>query len=144
MEVSISVINAQSPQYNDVWQLREEVLRKPLGLSLKNEDLGMDAGDTIFIATHNNKVIGCLMLHPLGKEVIKFRQMAVYDTWQGSGIGRMLMEAAEIYAAKNHYIKISLHARKIVSGFYLRLGFSTIGDEFTEVGIVHLLMEKEI
>jgi hypothetical protein len=39
---------------------------------------------------------------------------------------------------------VSLHARKIVAGFYSRLGYTTIGGEFTEVGIPHLKMEKQL
>jgi hypothetical protein len=127
-----------------VWQLREDVLRRPLGLSLKNESLAMDYEDVILVALSGATVIGCLMLHPLPGSVMKFRQMAVSDSWQGRHIGRMLMEAGEQLAAEKNYTMVSLHARKIVAGFYSRLGYTTIGGEFTEVGIPHLKMEKQL
>ena len=140
--ISIAITDSSSPYYQQIWQLREDVLRIPIGLSLKNEDLSMDAEDVIFIAKNADEVMGCLMLHRLDATTIKFRQMAVYDAWQGTGIGRLLMEAAEKYAFEQGYSKVSLHARKIVSGFYQRLGYICIGNEFEEVGISHVLMEK--
>jgi predicted GNAT family N-acyltransferase len=142
--ITIAITHAAAPEYQAVWQLREEVLRKPLGMSLKNESLAMDADDDIFVAKDGEEVIGCLMLHHLDSTTIKFRQMAVYDAWQGKNIGRLLIETAEKYAANKGYKQVSLHARKVVSGFYTALGYKSIGDEFEEVGIAHLLMKKEL
>ena len=143
-DVHISNIDSSSPKYLQVWQLREEVLRKPLGLSLKNEDLSNDHVDTIFIAEHNGGIIGCLMLHKLDDATMKFRQMAVYEQWQGKGIGKMLMLAAEVFCRDKKYRKISLHARKVAAGFYEGLGYTVLGNEFSEVGISHFLMEKPL
>jgi len=140
----ISYINTSSPKYGDVWQLREEILRKPLGLSLKNEDLTWDHVDTIFIAEHNNKVIGCLMLHKVAGAHIKLRQMAVYSEWQGMGVGSRLVKAAEEFCIHKGYNRIGLHARNIATGFYKSLGYTISGSEFFEVGIPHYAMEKKI
>ena len=142
--IAISYINSSSPKYGQVWELREEVLRKPIGLSLKNEDLGWDNDDVMFIAEHNEKVIGCLMLHDIGNNVMKLRQMAVYNNWQGKGVGKELVQAAEQFCFQNGYNKIALHARKEALGFYQTLGYSIYGDEFTEVGIPHFAMEKQL
>ncbi|MBS1687606.1 MAG: GNAT family N-acetyltransferase, partial [Bacteroidetes bacterium] len=38
-QISIKEIKVNTPEYEQVWELREEVLRKPLGQSLKNDDL---------------------------------------------------------------------------------------------------------
>ncbi len=142
--ITVSIVRSTTPEYEAVWQLREEILRKPLGMSLRNENLSMDAEDDIFVAKDGDKVIGCLMLHHVDGDTIKFRQMAVYNEWQGKQIGRLLMETAEAYAAGKGYKTISLHARKVVSGFYTALGYHTVGDEFFEVNIPHLLMKKHI
>lgn len=142
--VIISHINASSPKYAGVWDLREEVLRKPLGMSLKNEDLSDDLVDTIFIAELNNQVIGCLMLHVINEQIFKLRQMAVNIEYQGSGIGRLLVSSAEAYAANAGYARIVLHAREVATGFYHRLGYAITGDQFTEVGVPHFRMEKKL
>lgn len=143
-QINILAVTRNSPEYEQVWQLREEVLRKPLGMSLKNEDLSMDAVDNIFIATEKDRVIGCLMLHDIDGSIIKFRQMAVYGEWQSKGIGKLLIQAAEKHAAAKGYTTVKLHARMVAEGFYRRLGYTPEGAQFTEVGIPHVLMQKNL
>ena len=140
--ITIQIIDVTDPAYQQVWQVREEVLRKPLGMSLKNEDLSMDAEDVIFAAMADDKVVGCVMLHPVTPGVMKLRQMAVYDEWQGKGIGRLLVQAAEKFAKDNGYEKIVLHARMVAVDFYSKMEYTITSDEFTEVGIPHVVMEK--
>ena len=140
--ISISTITVNDAAYGQVWQLREEVLRKPLGMSLKNEDLSMDAEDVIYIACEGDKVVGCLMLHSISDTVMKFRQMAVDTAMQGKGIGRMLVTAAEEDIKTKGYTTVILHARQHVCGFYEALDYFITSSAFTEVGIPHVIMKK--
>ena len=144
MNIIISAITSASEKYPQVFRLRDEILRKPLGMSLVNDDLSRDHTDTIFIAEHNEEVIGCVLLHHLSAEEAQLRAMAVYDKWQGQVVGRMLVEALENFSSEKGYSKIILHARKVVLGFYSGMGYSVTGDEFTEVGIPHYMMEKSL
>ena len=109
---------------------------------LKDDDLSRDHTDTIFIAEHNDKIAGCVLLHDLGKGVCQLRAMAVYNEWQYKGIGTLLVNALEEYAATHSYTTIVLHARKVAVGFYTGLGYTVTGDEFTEVEIPHFMMGK--
>jgi len=61
----------------------------------------------------------------------------------GKGLGRQLM-LQSMEAIKKHFVckKISLHAQKQAEGFYKKLGFSTVSDEFLEEGVIHISMEK--
>ena len=141
--IAISRINLSDPRYQQVWELREEILRKPLGLSLKNEDLSRDKINAIFIAEQDGVVIGCVFMEPLNKNEIQLRAMAVYNDWQGKGVGRLLVQGAEEFAWQDGFGKIILHARKVAMGFYHSLGYVNFGDQFTEVGIPHFMMEKK-
>lgn len=132
------------PLYTGIWQLREEVLRKPLGMSLVNENLSMDEDDTYVVALVNEQVIGCLLLHKISADIIKFRQMAVHPEWQGKQVGRALMQAGEAHAKMKGYKVIELHARAHVAGFYSTLGFHEVGDLFEEVNIPHIKMFKNL
>lgn len=143
-DITISRINNSHPIFQQVWDLREEVLRRPLGLSLKNEDLSRDNNNEIFIALHNDKVIGCVFLQPRQNNEVQLRAMAVYTEWQGKGVGRLLVEALEQFALQQGSSKITLHARKVALEFYKALGYTQYGDEFTEVGIPHYMMEKSL
>ena len=93
--ISISTITSGSPKYKEVFELRDEILRRPLGRELKNDDLSRDHIDTIFIAEHEGRIIGCVLLHRLSDEEVQLRAMAVYNEWQGKGVGRMLVQALE-------------------------------------------------
>lgn len=142
-DILIKRVSLQDKDYQQVYNLREEILRKPIGLSLENEDLSGDALDTIFCAMHNGIVIGCLMLHPADSaEQIKFRQMAVAADWQGKGIGQLLIDAAEKHTWETGQSHIVLHARVTAQAFYEKLGYKVTSSVFTEVGIPHVVMEK--
>ncbi len=142
--ITITIVPYGTPKYEEVWDLREEILRKPLGLSLKNDDMSRDLVDKIFAAEHDGQVIGCVLLNHHNDENAQLRAMAVYDEWQGKGVGRLLVEAAERYAVSYGYKRLELHARKVALGFYKGMGYKIYGDEFTEVGIPHYMMEKSI
>ncbi len=61
------------------------------------------------------------------------------------GIGRELMtKTMEYLKEMGNYKKISLHAQKSAIGFYEKMGFSVVSDEFLEEGVVHVTMEYEL
>ncbi len=135
-------ITPHDKEYAPVFELREEILRKPIGLSLHDEDLGDEVNDHILIAEDDTGVIACLILTPLPEQTVQLRQMAVAANQQGKNIGRQLVNYAEQFAWNNGYKRIMLHARIVAKGFYEKLNYKQTGDEFTEVGIPHIEMEK--
>ncbi|NCX95224.1 MAG: N-acetyltransferase [Chitinophagia bacterium] len=128
--------------YPQVWQLREEVLRAPIGLSLKDEDLSAEADNIFVIAIEQNRVVGCLLLHPLDNNTMKLRQMAVATDRQRQNIGNRLVTAAHGYIMAEQKQKCVLHARIPAVGFYEKLGYKAEGEVFEEVGIPHLFMQR--
>ena len=40
--------------------------------------------------------------------------------------------------------KISVHAQKQAMGFYEKMGFCTVSDEFMEEGVPHIIMKKDL
>ena len=145
MDVTIEQVTTEHPYYQQVYDLREEVLRKPIGRSLKDEDPGADKLDIIIVALDTEKVIGCLMLHATNNPtVIKLRQMAVNPYWQGKGIGRKLVMVAEELLGHKQINKIILHARVTAIDFYRKLGYTVTSGTFIEVGIPHVEMEKQL
>ena len=77
-------------------------------------------------------------------QTVRLRQMAVMNDLQGKGIGKALMQFAENLARDRGYKKITMHARRDASGFYEKMGYRRIGDEFKEITIPHYVMEKEL
>ena len=124
--------------------LRDRILRKPLGLTYTAEQLEAES-DSIHVACYfQDEVVGCLILEPDGMRNLKMRQVAVSDRHQGLGIGRALVDFSEEYASDNGYDKISMHAREAAVGFYLKLGYEVEGEPFEEVTIPHRSMFKKI
>lgn len=144
-DIFIRVTDIHDKEYQQIYNLRESILRIPIGLSLKDEDLSGDVRDIILVAQHGETVVGCLMLHPtdIDRE-IKLRQMAIDNKWQRRGIGGILVSAAEETVKNRNINKVILHARVSALDFYLKLGYLQTSDVFTEVGIPHVVMEKEL
>lgn len=137
-------ITPHDKEYADVFALREEILRKPLGLSLHDEDLSNEVNEYILVAEENDKIVACLILTPHNAQMVQLRQMAVAENMQGKNTGRQLVGFAEQFARENGYQQIMLHARMVAKGFYEKLAYTQQGDIFTEVNIPHVEMVKDI
>ena len=142
--MELNVIDYSSPYYPQVIDLRNRILRIPLGLNLADENLADEKDQCIIIMTKGEEVLACLMLQQQDEKHVKLRQMAVDNHQQRKGIGTMLIEYAENFCLLNDYHLIELHARKEALQFYQRLGYQSVGDEFTEVGIPHSKMVKDL
>lgn len=124
--------------------LRETILRKPLGLSFSDEDL-KNEDQYIHIAFYDDDTLeGCCMLVPLNGNTVQLRQMAVTAGLQGKGIGRSIMQFAENIARDLGYRKMVMHARKSALGFYQKLQYNKVGEEFMEVTLPHFFLEKQL
>lgn len=134
-----------SDLYKEEIQLRDRMLRVPLGLKFSKNDLDSEKNELRFgLLDEKNKLVACLLIRKINPDVTKLRQMAVDEKLQGRGIGKLLVERVEDELAKSGYKKIELNSRMYAYGFYKRLGYEPVGKEFTEVGIPHIKMEKKI
>ena len=138
------IIAYHSPEYDEMLALRYKILREPLGLRFSEDDLQREKDDIFITCCENGQIIGCCILTRLSAETLKLRQMAVDSQWQGKQVGTKILTFVEQYAINNGYSCISLHARKTASEFYAKCGYAVSGDEFTEVGIPHVFMEKRL
>lgn len=142
--MAIKIIDHGTPEYNNMVDLRYQILRKPLGLSFEPKELEREAEDTLIGCFEDDKLEGCCLLTNAGEKAVRLRQMAVASGLQGKGIGKVLMGFAENVARDMGNRKITMNARKTAVGFYERLGYKIASDEFEEVTIPHYIMEKEL
>lgn len=142
--LSVKVIQYGSLDYEREIQLRNRVLREPLGITLSENDLFQDKDDIHIAAFSDEALVGCLLLKPQPKALVKMRQVAVDPSHQGKGVGRLLVEYSEIIALQSGFEAIVLNARETAVPFYLSLGYQTEGERFQEVGIPHFKMRKSI
>lgn len=125
-------------------KLRDDILRKPLGLGFTQEELEGEKDNMLIGAFEDDEMLGCCMLVEENTDTVRLRQMAVLNDLQGKGIGRALMNFAENLARDRGYKTLSMHARKNAIGFYEKMGYKVASDEFTEVTIPHFVMEKRL
>jgi predicted GNAT family N-acyltransferase len=126
--------------------LRERVLRTPLGLTLSMEDLVTEQADRHLLAFEGETVIGGLIVQRRDQVpgAWKIRQVAVEPSWQGRGVGHALMLAVETAARDAGIKNLVLNSRESVCGFYEKLGYVSEGEPFTEVGIPHRRMQLSL
>lgn len=133
-----------TPEYEATVELRREVLRRPLGLDFSPEQLAREADDVHFALLHGDEALACLVLTPQDGDILKMRQVAVREDLQGQGLGKQIVETSEVWALRQGFRSITLHAREAAVPFYLAQGYRVEGEPFVEVGIPHRAMVKEL
>ncbi|MDH6355637.1 putative GNAT family N-acyltransferase [Dysgonomonas sp. PH5-45] len=141
----LKTIEYNSPEYKQMVSLRQKILRTPLGLRFSEEDLMKDKGDILCACfDHAGTITGCCILTPINSETARLRQMAIDSNLQNAGVGSKLLAFAEDTASRKGFHTITLHARMTAVNFYRKNGYSAYGEVFTEVGISHIGMRKDI
>jgi predicted GNAT family N-acyltransferase len=142
--MAVKIIDHGSKEYKQMVDLRYNMLSKPLGLTFSEEELEAEKNNIHLCCFDDDKLEGCCMLVSKDNNTVQLRQMAVVSGLQGKGIGRVLMQFAENIARDRGFKKLIMHARKTAVGFYEKLGYKRIGNEFLEVTIPHYAMEKAL
>ncbi|MEO5782426.1 MAG: GNAT family N-acetyltransferase [Ginsengibacter sp.] len=140
----IKQIDHGTKEYHQMVELRNEILRKPLGLSFDQQELSKEAEDMLIAAFEEDTILGCCLLTRVDKNCVRLRQMAVQNNLQGKGIGAAMMNYAENVARDAGYHKVIMHARKTATAFFEKIGYKTTGKEFVEITIPHYVMEKKL
>jgi predicted GNAT family N-acyltransferase len=143
-KVQIREIDYHSDEYNEELELRDKVLRKPLGMSLFVENLDKEKYDVHLGAFINKRMVGVLILTELTGSEVKMRQVAVEEEVRGNNIGKELVRYAEEFCKNKGYTLMVLNARKTAVGFYEKLGYDRLGEEFLEINIPHNKMHKHL
>jgi predicted GNAT family N-acyltransferase len=110
------------------------------------EEIELDADDgRAFhaLATLDGRAVGCGRLVAHGDEV-KIGRMAVEREQRGRGIGAEVLRFLLAEARRRGNRIAVLHAQLSAEGFYLKEGFTPVGDVFEEAGIAHRRMELEL
>lgn len=142
--MALRIIDHGSAEYDRMVELRKEILRRPLGLDFTAAELETEKEDILIGAFDEEKILACCLLKKLDAESCKLRQMAVHGSLQGKGVGASLLNFAENVARDRGFRKMVMNARKTALGFYGKLGYQVVGEEFDEVTIPHFRMEKNL
>ena len=144
MELHLIQPDGELLLYQGELELRFKVLREPLGMGRDTVRVEGERESLHLVLEEDDVVLGCLMATPEGTTGARLRQMAVLEARQGRGLGRQLLGVMEQHLQRFGLLEVSLHARRYAIGFYEKLGFSCVGEVFTEVGLPHRKMVKTL
>lgn len=141
---TIRIIEYGSCDHKAMIALRDEVLRKPLGLTFSPEYLQQEINAVLIGYFEAETLLGCCILSPQNGTTVQLRQMAVDNSLQGKGAGSKILAFAEEQARAAGFAELMMHARKTAAPFYTKNGYQVRGKEFEEVGIAHYEMFKRL
>ena len=130
--------------YHQSRELRERVLRKPLGLVLSAVDVDADDRSFHLGCFVDTRLVGSLLLIPLSNNNARLRQVAVRPEDQRRGVGSQLLAFAERFARERGYLRLQAHARISALKFYQAAGYVASGELFLEVNLEHQLVTKDL
>ena len=144
MIMALKQIDHGSTEYFKMVNLRENVLRRPLGLTFNQEELMAEKDDILIACIDGEEIFGCCILEKVNERTIRLRQMAVTNNLHGRGIGASIINFAENIARDRGFKIITMHARDTAIGFYEKFGYKIKGSQFREVNLPHHEMEKAL
>jgi predicted GNAT family N-acyltransferase len=137
--ITFEIISHGTPEYLVAVRLREEILRKSLGLVFLPEELEQEKNHIQIVGVKDDEIIACAVLVPEGVEC-KMQRVAVRACFQNAGAGSLMMKFCETHAKAQGFKSIYCHARDSAVQFYLKNLYVPEGDYFDEDTIPHLKM----
>jgi predicted GNAT family N-acyltransferase len=130
-------------EWNDYYNMRYNILRKPLNQPLGSERNDGDLDGKHF-ALYENKILRAIARLDKSEEGIsQVRFVAVNSESRGKGFGKLIMDALELHSKDTGNSKIILHARDYAVDFYLKLGYTKLDKSYKLFDVLqHYLMEK--
>lgn len=146
MEREIAIRSPQTDaEWQEYFQLRYEVLRKPLGQPQGSERNEGDAMGVHFALYQMDELSAIARLDQVDHFVAQTRFVAVRSDIQGRGFGKKIMLAVEEHARKQGKAMMLLHARDYALEFYLNLGYQVVEPSYKLFGMLqHFRMEKTL
>ncbi len=143
--MEIKFIDYGTKEYNDTLELRNKVMRIPLGLNIHDEDFSCEKESVIVGAFEDESMLGVGVMSNKD-DVYKVEYVCVDSDIQSRGVGSKMLDFLEKTAVKKGGKKISLDARVSAKEFYLRHGYKTVGEIFLldYAPVEHIVMEKDI
>ncbi|WP_169308435.1 GNAT family N-acetyltransferase [Ferrimonas aestuarii] len=131
-------------EYRKGLHLRYQILRQPWGQPVGSEldEIESESWHKVII-TEQGEVVGSGRLHRVDTYTGQIRYMAIAESCQGQGLGRVLLAGLEQQAVELGMNEVMLQSRENQTGFYVKLGYQDVGAGHTLFGsIAHRKMVK--
>ena len=124
-------------------RIRTKVFQQEQRVLPELEFDGLDQAAIHLLAYSNNQAVGTARIREINTDTVKIERLAVLKNFRKQGIARQLMRFALNTVAQDKTLAV-VHAQEYIASLYQQLGFTTVGDRFTEAGIAHVKMIKHL
>jgi predicted GNAT family N-acyltransferase len=141
--ISVIEVGGDSSRMEQAWALRRRVFIEEQHVP---EEIELDADDASALhalAVEGGRPVGCGRMLARG-DYVKIGRMAVLAERRGAGIGRCVLQFLVEQARQRGFRRAVLDAQVHAEGFYLKQGFTPVGEVFEEAGIMHRRMERAL
>ena len=142
------MLNIKTVKYKDaiapIEEIRVRVFQQEQGVAAELEFDGLDEGAIQLLAYWDDRAVGTARIRELTVDTAKIERLAVLPEARKQGIGKKLMQTALEIIERENKTKAIVHAQSYIADLYKQLGFKTVGEEFSEAGIVHVKMSKQL
>ena len=126
------------------FEVRKKVFIEEQGVPPYLELDELDTTSTHFIINDGEKTVAAARLRESAPQVGKVERVCVLKEYRGKHLGALMMENIEKFAREIPLQYLKLNAQSYAVQFYEKLGFDVTSPEFTEAGIPHRAMEKNL
>lgn len=139
-----------SKDYIKSLYLRNNQLRKSLGLNIFNENLKDERNDILIGLFKGEEIIGNCTIKYINKDIAQICNVAVDKEYENNKLGKKIMLFAENIIKESGRSKIFLNARITAIKFYENIGYKPVTEVYkkqypdTDVYLEHIDMEKII
>ncbi len=146
MEISVTIRLAELPQdLSDIYTVRYQVFQLEQGIEPSLEFDGKDLNAIHILAHIGKRAIGTVRIRILNNgQTAKLERVAVLSGYRGQGIGSHMVDLAVNLLIHQGIPQVVLHAQLPTEHFYQQLGFTRLGEPFTEAGIPHVKMGRDL
>ncbi|HEY4651613.1 MAG TPA: GNAT family N-acetyltransferase [Pontibacter sp.] len=141
------LIEPATPQeFEKYYHLRYLTLRQPWGQPEGSECAEDDATAIhAMLVTDAGEAVGVCRLHLQTPHEAQLRFMGIHESYQGKGLGKLLLDCLEDKARTMGAQTIVLQAREKAVSFYERNGYTIVAKTHLLFGsIQHYKMEKQL
>lgn len=124
-------------------RLRHDVFCVEQGVPEHEELDGRDHDGIHLVAIHGGEVVATCRVLMIGSTA-QFSRLAVRESMRRRGIATALLEMADEETRALGGRRIVLHAQTYAQDLYEHAGYRPRGRMFTEAGIDHIAMEKQL
>ena len=146
--MNTELLQIKTVKYQDeiaaIKYIRTQVFQKEQGVSAELEFDGLDADAIQFLAYLNGKAVATARIREIDANRVKIERLAVLFEFRKQGIGKQLMESTLSVVSRLDKSLVIVHAQEYIASLYQQLGFEVVGERFSEAGIAHVKMVKQL